>query len=75
MVEQMVAHMLRSLAANRVWVAQQSQTAVAVSRIATETGHQMSDTIMHAWEAKGATIDHIMAERIARGKCTTEEPL
>ena len=62
-VEQMVAHMLRSIAASPAWLAGQSQTAMAVSRIATETGHQMSDAIMHAWEAKGATIDRIMEER------------
>lgn len=62
-VEQMVAHMLRSIAANPAWVARQMHTAVDVSRIATETGHRMSDTIMQGWEERGATIDHIMEER------------
>ena len=36
---------------------------MAVSRIATATGHAISDGIMRSWEAKNATIDRIMEAR------------
>lgn len=60
--EQMVAHMLGSIVISPEWLAQTSNTAMAVSRIATASGHAMSDTIMRGWEAKNATIDRLMEE-------------
>jgi hypothetical protein len=61
-VEQMVAHMLHTIAVSPAWLARTSDTALAVSRIATASGQAVSDSIMRGWEAKNATIDPIMEE-------------
>lgn len=60
--EQIVAHMLGTIVVSPEWIAKTSNTAMAVSRIATASSHAMSETIMHSWEAKNATIDHLMEE-------------
>jgi hypothetical protein len=60
--EQMVAHMLRTIAISPQWLALTSNTAMAVSRIATASGHAISDSIMRGWEARNATIDRLMEE-------------
>jgi hypothetical protein len=56
------AHMLASIEIDPQWVARQSETNMAVSRIATTTGHAMSNTIMQGWEERGAAIDRVMEE-------------
>lgn len=60
--EQMVAHMLGTIAVNPQWLAAQTGTSMAVSRITTGTGHAISDTIMQGWQARNATIDRMMEE-------------
>ena len=60
--EQMVAHMLGTITVNAEWLARVSDTALAVSRIATATGQAVSDSIMQSWKARNATIDRIMEE-------------
>jgi hypothetical protein len=60
--EQMVAHMLGTITVNPEWLARVSDTALAVSRIATATGHAVSDSIMSSWKERNATIDRIMEE-------------
>lgn len=58
----LLAHMVRSVRVNPVWLERQSQTNVDVSRIATETNAAISDTIMQGWEDRGAVMDRIMEE-------------
>jgi hypothetical protein len=58
----MVAHMLGTITVNAEWLARVSDTALAVSRIATATGQAVSDSIMQSWKARNATIDRIMEE-------------
>jgi hypothetical protein len=60
--EQMLAHMLGTITVNAAWLARVSDTALAVSRIASATGHSISDSIMSSWKARNATIDSIMEE-------------
>ena len=58
----LLAHMVRSVHLNPTWVARQSQTNLDVSHIAAQTNAAISDSIMHSWEAKGATMDRVMEE-------------
>lgn len=58
----LAAHMLETIAVNPQWAAGQAQTNMAVSRIATETGHAMSSTITQTWEQRGAILNRVMDE-------------
>ena len=58
----MLAHMVQSYKPSLEWLARQSQTAVAVSHIATETNAAISSSIMKGWQDRGAIIDQVMAE-------------
>ena len=58
----LVAHMLKSVTPNPVWVAQQSHTATTVSQIASQANNAISNDIMQGWEQRGAIIDRIMEE-------------
>jgi hypothetical protein len=58
----LLAHMVKSVRLNPTWVARQSQTNVDVSRIAAQTNAAISDSIMHGWQARGATMDRVMEE-------------
>jgi len=59
----LLAHMIKSARPSPAWVARQSQTNLDVSRIATQTNAAISDSIMHGWEAKGATDDRLREQR------------
>jgi hypothetical protein len=58
----LLAHMVKSVRVNPAWVARQSQTNMDVSRIATQTNEAISDSIMHGWQERGATMDRVMEE-------------
>jgi|SRR5579875_556435 len=60
--EQMIAHMLGTLVVNPEWLARQTETSMAVSRITTGTGRAISESIMRGWQARNATIDRMMEE-------------
>lgn len=62
MAADLLGHMLTTLAANPQWVARQSQTAMNVSQIATQTNNIISNSIMQGWEQRSATMDQIMQE-------------
>lgn len=58
----LLAHMVKSMTPNAMWVARQSRTAMNVSEITTQTNAAISDGIMQGWEQRSAAIDQTMAE-------------
>jgi hypothetical protein len=55
-------HMLQSIQVNPQWVSRTTQTNMDVSHIAAQTNQAISNTLMQAWESKGAVMDRIMNE-------------
>lgn len=58
----LLAHMLKSLTPNPVWIARQSRTAVNVSQFASQANAAISNELMQGWEQRGAAMDRIMEE-------------
>lgn len=58
----LLGQMVKSFQPNLQWLARQSQTAVDVSHIATQTNAAISDMIMKGYQERGAVMDRVMEE-------------